>query len=690
MVNGFLKRNKFVYSIRILIILSFFFFSFSNIYAADTYAPSETFVIGEFIYNDDYTPTTDDCTISIYSPAGATLVNEVTMTDDATGWHYYSYTAPVTEGKYPTFVTCGTLIGGDLLKLDKSFIVKAPEVTDASIATSVWGSGTRTLTAFGSLAADVWNGTYASVRRLTDSTLTGGGNIATQAYIDSSEATVVAEIQTTQGLINALNDISAADVWAAGTRTLTGSVDISSSSVDSIWDTASSGLTAVGSVGKLIVDNLDAQVSSRGTSDLTAGDVWASATRTLSTTGVNSISAGVWSEASRTLTDNGNDIAAIDVWNVLSSSLVAAGSIGEQLALNVDGPISDVLTEVQSNGTLIAALNDISAADVWAAGTRTLTGSVDISSGSVDAIWDTATTGLTAAGSVGKLVADNLDAQVSSRGTSDLTAADVWSEATRTLTDYSTSSVASAVWANGARTLTNYGNDITAADVWNSLTSSLTTVGSIGKLLTDNVDVQMSDVLTEVQNNGTLIAALNDISAADVWAAGTRTLTGNVDISTSSVDAIWDTATSGLTASGSIGKLVVDNLDAQVSSVGGGSLTAADIWSHATRTLTTAGVDDISAGVWSEATRTLTNYGNDITAAQVWDVLSSSLTTVGSIGEQLATNVDAQTSDVLTQAQANATLIGALNDISAADVWAHATRSLNAPVEISAASVDDI
>jgi hypothetical protein len=389
-------KNNTLSKTSIVIIFGLFFSNF--IYAADIHKPSETFVIGEFIYNDDYTPTTDDCTISIYSPAGATLVNEVTMTDDATGWHYYSYTAPVTEGKYPTFITCGTLIGGDLLKLDKSFRVEAPEVTDASIASSVWGSGSRTLTAFGSLAADVWSDAFASVRRLTDGVLTGGGSLATESYIDALETTVVTEVQANGTLIAALNDISAADVWAAGTRTLTGSVDISSGSVDSIWDTATSGLTTVGSVGKLVADNLDAQVSTVGGGSLTAGDVWSYATRTLSTTGVDDISAGVWSNATRALTDNGNDIAAIDVWNVLSSSMVATGSIGEQLSLNIDGPISDVLTEVQANGTLIAALNDISAADVWAAGTRTLTGDVTISSGSVDAIWDTATTGLTATG----------------------------------------------------------------------------------------------------------------------------------------------------------------------------------------------------------------------------------------------------------------------------------------------------
>ncbi|MDQ5949571.1 MAG: hypothetical protein QG563_77, partial [Patescibacteria group bacterium] len=377
----------------------FLVFSFTQIsYAIETYEPSEAIVIGEFIYEDDYTPTTDDCTISIYSPAGATLVNEATMTDDATGWHYYSYTVPGVEGKYPTFITCGTLIGGDLLKLDKTFIAKNAEVSDASIASAVWASGsrslttfgtlvsdvwsngTRTLTAFGSLAADVWDGAFAPTRQLTTKNIAGGGSLATESYIDTSEATVVAEIQTTQGLINALNNISAADVWAHGTRSInSGTVTVDTTSVDAIWDTATLGLSTSGSIGKLIVDNLDAQVSTRGTSTLTAGDVWSEATRTLSTTGVDAVSSGVWANATRTLTNYGNDITAADVWNVLSSSLVTVGSIGEQLATNVDAQSSDILTQVQANEALILALNDISAADVWAAGTRTLTGTVDIS-----------------------------------------------------------------------------------------------------------------------------------------------------------------------------------------------------------------------------------------------------------------------------------------------------------------------
>ncbi len=511
MTTSSLKKNTLLCVLYAGIVFSVGFFVYTTAFAIDVHMPGESITIGEFIYNDDYSPTTDDCTISIYSPAGATLVNEATMTDDSTGWHYYPYTTPVTEGSYPAFITCGATLTGDLMKLDKSFVVKVSSLDTDAIASAVWASpsrsltsfgslvsdiwsnSSRTLSAFGSLAADIWDNSFAVNRQLTTKDIAGGGSLATESYIDASQATIVGEIETNRTLINALNNISAADVWAYGTRsTNAGSVSIDSNSIAAVWQSAASGLNTTGSIGKLIVDNLDAQVSSRGTSTLTAGDVWASTTRTLSTTGVDALSSGVWSAASRTLSNYGNDITAADVWNTLSSSLTTVGSIGEQLANNVDIKNSDILTEVQANATLINALNNISAADVWAYGTRSVTTDVTISNASLQALWNTATVDLATTGSVGKLIVDNLNAQVSSRGTSNLTAADVWASATRTLTDYSDSTIAAAVWANATRTLSNYGNDITAADVWNTLSSSLTTVGSIGEQLVTNIDATIS------------------------------------------------------------------------------------------------------------------------------------------------------------------------------------------------------
>jgi hypothetical protein len=63
---------------------------------------------------------------------------------------------------------------------------------------------------------------------------------------------------------------SAADVWAAATRTLTAfdssfktGYALSSAGVQAIWDALTSALTTVGSIGKLLVDNLNATISSR-------------------------------------------------------------------------------------------------------------------------------------------------------------------------------------------------------------------------------------------------------------------------------------------------------------------------------------------------------------------------------------------------------------------------------------------
>lgn len=65
---------------------------FNVAYAAyQTVELGSTITIGEFLYEDDYTASTVDCTISIYDPAGTLKVDTVTMSENANGWHYYSY-----------------------------------------------------------------------------------------------------------------------------------------------------------------------------------------------------------------------------------------------------------------------------------------------------------------------------------------------------------------------------------------------------------------------------------------------------------------------------------------------------------------------------------------------------------------------------------------------------------------------
>lgn len=512
------------------------------------FAPGTSITIGEFVYEDDLTPSTDNCTLTVKTPAGVTEVNAVTMSENADGWHYHTFTPTSVTGIWPAVMTCDDG-AGDIVKADKTFEIGLNAVDNAGIAGSVWdygtrtltsfgslvsdiwGAGTRTMTSIGSLAADIWNDGFAPTRRLTDGDLTGGGTLSTETFvttaIDTSTSGIIDEVIENRTLIESLNNISAADVWSAGTRTLTGDVTVSAASRQAIWDTAVADLSTSGSIGKLVADNLDAAVSTRGTSNLTAADVWASATRTLSDYSTTSIATAVWANAGRTLTNYGNDITAVEVWDVLTSTINTADSIGSLLTTNIDGSISEVLTEIIEAQGLISALSTVSAADIWAYSGRSLDTDVNLSSASQLEIWEVGTASLTQAGSVGKLIADNLNATISSRGTSNLTAADVWNAGSRSLTDYSTSSIATAVWANAARTLTNYGNDITAAEVWDVLSSSLTTIDSIGEQLATNMDVAVSTraSLTAQQSGWTII--MSDVDrqmATKVYRAKISTL----------------------------------------------------------------------------------------------------------------------------------------------------------------------
>jgi hypothetical protein len=496
-----------------------------------------------------------------------------------------------------------------------------------AILAATASSGGSSSSGGGATAEEIWS---YSIRRLTDSTLSGGGTLATEGYLNTMKTDIIAEINENQALIQGLSSISAADVWSYSDRSIT--------NPDSIWEHALSDIGTTGSVGKLIKDNLNATVSSRST--VTAADVWASASRTLTDYSTSAIALAVWQNATRTLTSYGNDITAADVWNVLSSSLTTIDTIGNQLATNVDATISSRASQASIN-----LLNNISASDVWEYSNRSIT--------DPDAIWEYALADISTTGSVGKLIKDNLNATISSRST--VTAADIWLAAERTLTssanfnDPTTAQIATAVWGEANRTLTNYGNNITAADVWSVLSSSLTTVGSIGKQLSENVDVA-----TSTRASQDSIDALNDITAADVWNYATRTITGDVTLTADSRKAIWDSACAILNNSGSVGKLVCDNLDTTVSSRS--TLTASQVWAETTRTITNLENPALAAlanSVWTNATKELTYYGNDITAKDVWDVLTSSLTTIDSIGKMLTVNIDDTISSRASQSSLN-------------------------------------
>lgn len=278
----------------------------------------------------------------------------------------------------------------------------------------------------------------------------------------------------------------------------------------------------------------------------------------------------------------------------------------------------------------------------------------------------------------------NLDAAVSSR--SSHSAADVWAVGARTLTGFGT--LVADIWAYATRTLTAFAFSVTVGTnndktgyglsaaavqaIWDALTSALTTVGSIGKRLADDVDATISSrsshTAADVWSAGTRTLTSFGTLVADIWSNGTRTLTS---LGASLVQEIWDRATSALTTAGSIGKLLVDNVNATVSSRS--SHAAGDIWSVATRLLTAGTNIVLAKGVG------VTGF-NDLSAVQINAEVDAALDTAipvaptaDSINERLKTiddadlpgdtaNIEADTQDV--QSRLPAALVSGRIDAS--------------------------
>ncbi len=222
------------------------------------------------------------------------------------------------------------------------------------------------------------------------------------------------------------------------------------------------------------------------------------------------------------------------------------------------------------------------------------------------------------------------------------TGADPWDEAHQVFVDISGGAVASVTGAVGS--VTGAVGSVTGA------------VGSVTAVVSANLTQILGTALTETSGllaagfkkffnvatptgtvnslpdavpgatNGVFIAGTN--AATSVTTSLTANIIGNitgnlsgsvgsvtagVTLAAAAVTAIWDKLTSALTTSGSIGKLLVDNIDATISSrLASGSYTAPP----------------------SAAT----------IAAAIWDYLTSAISTVGSIGKLIKDNLDATVS----------------------------------------------
>jgi hypothetical protein len=159
--------------------------------------PSTSCTIGEFLYDDEYSPITDaSCTITTRYPNGTLFHNSEAMTSSVDGWYSEEFTAPATTGLYRSQVCCTS--GTDYLCLDKTFEVKDDAaLTQGEVADAVWNAQKSSYTAVGSFG-EVLQNAIASADDIAAATWSYSGRTL------SDFGTLITSI------------------WSSGTRTLTG------------------------------------------------------------------------------------------------------------------------------------------------------------------------------------------------------------------------------------------------------------------------------------------------------------------------------------------------------------------------------------------------------------------------------------------------------------------------------------
>jgi|3_EtaG_2_1085321.scaffolds.fasta_scaffold00267_2 hypothetical protein len=254
---------------------------------------------------------------------------------------------------------------------------------------------------------------------------------------------------------------------------------------DAVWDEATSGHTTAGTYGKAVGDGVTTWVTATGFSTHSAADVWTSGTRTLSALGFT-LAAGDFGASSL---DGKGD------WNTTTPPTAAAvaDQVWEEAIADHSG----------TSGSTAEALDNATAPTAAAV---------------ADAVWDEAYAGHTSAGTFGKAVGDGVTTWVTATGFSTHAAADVWSVATRALTDkagFTISGTITTLDALDTAQDTQHSTTQSAVAALNDLSQAniRTAVG----LASANLDTQLSTIDTVVDSNATAIAALNDLSAADIW-----------------------------------------------------------------------------------------------------------------------------------------------------------------------------
>lgn len=309
------------------------------------------------VYKNSTTESTAGITLAV-DYDGRTGLNQLLIDTSADGTFYATnndFTAVITTGTVGGVSQVGVEVGA--FSIGRS---SASAPTVAQIATAVWQDATAgDFTTAGSIGKDMKTG---AVPGAANGLFIAGTNAATSI--------------TTGLTANIIGNITGALSGAVGSVTgavgsVTAGVTLAASAVQAIWDALTSALTTVGSIGKLLVTNIDAAISSRLAS--------ASYTAPTNLTAAQ-IATGVWQDATA-----GDFTAASSIGKDLKTGAVpgaanglfiagtnAATAITTALTANVIGNVTGNLSgSVGSVTGAVGSVTGLTASDVGAIKAKT-------------------------------------------------------------------------------------------------------------------------------------------------------------------------------------------------------------------------------------------------------------------------------------------------------------------------------
>lgn len=400
-------------------------------------------------------------------------------------------------------------VGGNVVGTVASVVGAVGSVT-GNVGGNVVGTVASVVGAVGSVTGNVGGNVTGTVASVVGNV---GGNVT------GTVASVVGNVggNVTGSVGSVLGNVAGSVASVVGNigGNLVGSVgSLSSTAVSNIWDALTSGISTSSSIGKLIIDNLNATITSVKAllpSALVGGRIDASvgayqsgsvplqptvAGRTLDVTATGE--AGIdWANiGAPTTTQNlsGTTVSAVSgaVGSVSGAVASVTGNVGGSVASvvgNVGGNVTGSVASVVA-GVTVTTNNDKSG--------------YALSSAGVQAIWDALTSALTTVGSIGKLLVTNINATISS------VAGSVWDV---TLSGHLNSgSTGAALNAAGS-----------AGDPWTTSLPGAYGAGTAGNILGNNLDAAIS---TRLATSGYTAPANSNISAIKAQ-TDQLTFTGN-------------------------------------------------------------------------------------------------------------------------------------------------------------------